>query len=193
MYMWTNRFYAEAFEWYEDLIQDPRKIKSETMWEWYHMFEKFILSWGTQKPECFWDACSVCFQKQYCHWYLETLESKTLKKENNQLIISGEEFPSTVYKKYGETKNDFLKYLKNTDKELINIPKCLWWTGIYQTYNDIKEDKSLEDYTYKYINDLYRKKSLRCKNCKHYNKCEWIHINFIRSYGFKILEPILWK
>jgi hypothetical protein len=33
MYMWTNRFYAEAFEGYEDLIQDPRKIKSETMGE----------------------------------------------------------------------------------------------------------------------------------------------------------------
>jgi hypothetical protein len=29
MYMWTNRFPVEAFEGYEDLIQDPRKIKSE--------------------------------------------------------------------------------------------------------------------------------------------------------------------
>jgi hypothetical protein len=29
--MWTNRFPAEAFEGFEDLIQDPRKIKSEVL------------------------------------------------------------------------------------------------------------------------------------------------------------------
>jgi hypothetical protein len=29
--MWTNRFPPEAFEGYEDLIQDPEKIKSEVM------------------------------------------------------------------------------------------------------------------------------------------------------------------
>lgn len=27
VHMWTNRFPAEAFEGFEDLIQDPRKIK----------------------------------------------------------------------------------------------------------------------------------------------------------------------
>jgi hypothetical protein len=48
----------------------------------------------------------------------------------------------------------------------------------------------LEDYTYKYIKNLYRKKSLRCKTCKYDKKCEGIHINFIRSYWFEILEPI---
>jgi tRNA/tmRNA/rRNA uracil-C5-methylase (TrmA/RlmC/RlmD family) len=26
--------------------------------------------------------------------------------------------------------------------------------------------------------------------CKYYDECEGIHINFIRSYGFSILEPI---
>jgi hypothetical protein len=31
MNIWTNRFPVEAFEGYEDLIQDPRKIKSEIM------------------------------------------------------------------------------------------------------------------------------------------------------------------
>ena len=109
---------------------------------------------------------------------------------DNQYIIRWEEFPSIVYKKYWEDKSDFLSYLKNTNKELINIPKCLWGSWIYQTYNDIKEAHTLEDYTYKYISDLYRKKSLRCKTCKFNKECEWIHINFIRSYGFKILKPI---
>jgi len=44
MYMWTNRFPAEAFEGYEDLIQDPRKIKSEVMGEGLHIFQEFIAS-----------------------------------------------------------------------------------------------------------------------------------------------------
>ncbi len=189
MYMWTNRFYPEAFEWYEDLIQDPRKIKSEVMWEWYHMFDKFIKSSWKTKPECFWNACDVCFQNQYCHDFLK--ENKFIKKDYSQYnIICWEEFPSQVYEKYGEKKEDFINFLKKSEKPLVNIPKCLWGTWIYQTYNDIKEENTLEDYTYKYIKNLYRKKSLRCKSCKYEKECSWLHLNFIRSYWFNILNPI---
>lgn len=189
MYMWTNRFYPEAFEWYEDLIQDPRKIKSEVMWEWYYMFDKFIKSSWKTKPECFWNACDVCFQNQYCHDFLK--ENKFIKKDYSQYnIIYWEEFPSQVYEKYWEKKEDFINFLKKSEKPLVNIPKCLWGTWIYQTYNDIKEENTLEDYTYKYINNLYRKKSLRCKSCKYTKECKWLHLNFIRSYWFNILNPI---
>ncbi len=189
MYMWTNRFYPEAFEWYEDLIQDPRKIKSETMWEWYHMFDDFIKSSWEKKPECYGSACDVCFQNQYCH---DFLKNKDFKKTDytKYKVISWEEFPSLVYQKYWATFQDFQQTLDSFDKKLINIPKCLWWSWIYQNYNDIKDENTLEDYTYKYIKNLYRKKSLRCKTCKYNNECEWIHINFIRSYWFKILQPI---
>jgi len=191
MYMWTNRFPTEAFEWFEDLIQDPRKIKSEVMGEWYHMFEPFIKSYWKIKPQCYWDACDVCFQKQYCHDFIDNQGSEILKKDKNKYYLKWEEFPSNVYEKYWETKDDFKNYLKNINKDLINVPKCLGWSGIFETYNDLKEEKTLEDYTYKYIKNLYRKKSLRCRNCKYNKECEWIHINFIRSYGFEILEPII--
>ncbi len=189
MYMWTNRFPVEAFEWYEDLIQDPRKIKSEVMWEAYSWFEKFIRSKWEKKPWCYWEACEYCFQKQFCHDFLKNINEKKLECNWEYEIINWEEFPSQVFKKYWNNKNDFIKYLKNREKRLINIPKCLWWEWIYQTYNDIKEENSLEDYTFKYIKNLYRKKSLRCNDCKYDDKCEWIHINFIRSYWFDILEP----
>ena len=190
MYMWTNRFPIEAFEWYEDLIQDPRKIKSEVMWEAYHMFEPFIKSNWKSKPECYWDACDYCFQKDYCFLYINNIEVNKLKLDSNYKIISWEEFPSQIFKKYWETWENFKKYLKQINKKIINIPKCLWGEGIFQVYNDLKGENTLEDYTYKYIKNLYRKKSLRCSKCKYNNECKGIHINFIRSYWFSILEPI---
>ncbi len=201
MYMWTNRFPAEAFEWYEDLIQDPRKIKSEVMGEWIWMFSKFIETKWKQKPECFGEACNVCFINQYCHSFLDNINTSPitslLKVEGNKkyFILKWEEFPSQIYEKYWEIKEDFINYLKEKKQEwykLINIPKCLWWEWIFETYNDLEPRYKIEDYTKKYILDLYRKKSLRCEECKYNDKCEWIWINFIRSYWFSILEPILW-
>ena len=115
---------------------------------------------------------------------------KIKKNKDNYYILKWEEFTSEVYKRFWKNSDDFIKYLSFIKKEKINVPKCLWWTWIYETYNDIKEANSIEDYTYKYIKDLYRKKSLRCRKCKYYNRCEWIHINFIRSYWFSILKPI---
>jgi MoaA/NifB/PqqE/SkfB family radical SAM enzyme len=190
MYMWTNRFPAEAFEWYEDLIQDPRKIKSEVMWEWRHHFEPFIVSWWKELQECYGKACDVCFQNQYCNDFIKNQEKSKIYVEANEFILEWELFPSDVYEKYWETKEDFIKFLSNIKGKKINIPKCLAWSWVFQTYNDIKSDWWIEDYTAKYIKTLYRKKSLRCKTCKYYEECEWIHINFIRSYWFSILNPI---
>jgi len=194
MYMWTNRFPAEAFEWYEDLVQDPRKIKSEVMWEGRHHFEPFIVSWWKEKQECYPHACDVCFLKQYCNDFIENQEKKKINTDWRYFILEWEEFPSDVYKKYWEKKQDFVNFIKSKKEnwfKVINLPKCLWWEWIFQTYNDVKQENTIEDYTFKYIKNLYRKKSLRCWKCKYNQECEWIHINFIRSYGFGILEPIL--
>ena len=190
MNIWTNRFPVEAFEWYEDLIQDPRKIKSEIMWEAYHMFEPFILSKWKKKPECYGPACDVCFQNDFCHSFMQNQNTKKIEKKWDYQVISWEEFPSQIYEKYWEKREDFEKFIENSNKKFINIPKCLWWEGIYETYNDLQKESTLEDYTYTYIKNLYRKKSLRCSGCKYNSECKWIHINFIRSYGFDILKPI---
>ena len=101
-------------------------------------------------------------------------------------------FDWSFYTKYWETKQEFFNYLK-LNNNAINIPKCLWWSGIYQSYNDLINDKTIEDYTQKYTTDLHRKKSLNCKWCKYNDTCEGIHINFIRNYWFNILKPIIWK
>lgn len=193
MYMWTNRFPAEAFEWFEELIQDPRKINSEVMWEGRHHFEPFILTNWEKKQDCYPLACDVCFLNQYCNDFIKNQNTEKLKLDKNFEIIRWEEFLSEIYKKYWNTKNDFLNYLDEKIKawkSLINIPKCLGGTWIYETYNDVKDENSIEDYTEKYINNLYRKKSIKCKKCKYFKNCEGIHINFIRAYSFSILKPI---
>lgn len=192
MYMWTNRFHVEAFEWFEDLIQDPRKIKSEVMGESIEMFEPFILSEWSLKPECFWERCKYCFLQQYCHWYIASISQPKLDYTENEIIIQWEEFPSQVYTKYWKTSSEFQNYLKqmSDNHTLINVPKCLSGSWKYQNYTDILDERSLSDYTQKYIKNLYRKKSLRCNECKYNSSCEGVHINFIRSYWFSILQPI---
>lgn len=191
MYMWTNRFPVNAFEGYEDLIQDPRKIKSEVMGEAYDMFSPFVETKWKIKPLCFWDACKHCFIEQYCHYFIKNQNISPFDKQKvDRSIISWEEFPSKIYEKYWNTKNEFIEKL-NQIKWAINIPKCLWWSSLYQQYIDLNPEYTVEDYTKKYIKELYRKKSLRCMKCKYNNTCEGIHINFIRSYWFDILQPIL--
>lgn len=210
MYMWTNRFPVEAFEWYEDLIQDPRKIKSETMGEAYAMFDDFIRSQGKKKPICFGEQCDVCFLRQYCHGFLEWQNKQKIEGTLHALTdilpdtarfvrLEWEEFPSTIYEKYGKTKENFLEYIQHADlphdAQLLNVPRCIRMNNneawLYDSLKDnIHEESGVEEYTKKYIQNLYRKKSLRCKECRYNKTCEGIHINFIRSYGFSILNPI---
>jgi hypothetical protein len=210
--MWTNRFPVEAFEWYEDFIQDPRKIKSETMWdEWREMFDRMVRSGWEYKPDCFGDACEVCFLRQYCHDYIDHQwkklppgkkffigeENTRSFKDTDYAVLRWEEFPSQVYEKYGKTGDQFLEKIRqlNLTKEqkIVNIPRCIRSDnniGLYEWSSDLESEKSVGEYTKNYIMNLYRKKSLRCKWCKYNDECEWIHLNFIRSYGFQILQPI---
>lgn len=191
VHMWTNRFPAEAFEGFEDLIQDPRKIKWEVMGESAYIFEPFFQSEWSVKPECYGDTCNYCFQKQYCHDFINNSTKKKVSHLDEFFILSWEEFPSQVYEKYWDTGQHFISHLKSINKPILNLPKCLGWTGIYQTYNDFKESNTVEDYTKHYIQDLNRKKSTRCTGCIYNDSCEGIHINYIRSYGFEILQPII--
>jgi hypothetical protein len=205
VHIWTNRFHAEAFEGYEDLIQDPRKIKSDTMTEWFDMYNAYYKRF--ERPECYWDRWDVCFIKDFCHnienrWNKSNLTKKLLNWtkidtfNEDILVLRWEEFPSEVYKKYWK-KDDFLSYLKEnwSVNKIMNVPPCLSWREetLYEKYNEVQNENTLEDFVQNYIKNLYRKKSTKCVNCLYNKDCEGIHINFIRSYGFDILKPIQWK
>lgn len=207
MHVWTNRFPPEVFEGFEDLIQDPHKIASETMGEAYAMYNRFICE-GT-RPDCWGDRCKACFLKQYCHDFVDknapVLHSnkervildgvKSFSKTSSYFILRGQEFPREVYEKFGHTVGEFHDYFAHlklsSEQQLVNVPKCLHSAGgLYETYGDMCHQKSVEEYTQAYSFNLYRRKSTRCAACAHQASCEGIHINFIRAYGFEVLNPI---
>lgn len=187
MRIWTNRLSPEILEWHEHLIQDPDKIKSEILWEGRDQFDDFFKT--KTPPDCYKKRCHICFLRDFCENIIHQKES-TKSSVKDPFILSGEGGIEDVCQKYWDIKEDFMAFLQGIKKPILNLPKCLGWTGIYETYNDIKKASTIEDYTEKYISDLYRKKSLRCKDCTYNTDCEWIHINFIRSYGFGILQPM---
>ena len=211
MYMWTNRFHAEAFEGYEDLIQDPRKIKGEVMGEAKEHYRDFIERGS--KPHCWGARCETCFLHQFCHEFVDATApvlpaGATVASLNDALeagmvpdadflALRGEEFPSDALRKFGAGAAEFIRRIKalklRPGQRLANVPMCLRQednSGLFDNYVDQRHDGTLEEYVKKYSTDLYRKKSLRCRTCRHDATCQGIHLNFARAYGFSVLEPI---
>ncbi len=186
----TNFFPIEVFEQYPELIPDPLNIKTEVTWEdCYERFNKFITSWWKDTPECYWENCVHCYLKNYCNDYIDKYNIPPLKIKD-AIYIRWENHIIDVIDKYWTDADKFVEYLFSKNSKLINMPKCLNWSWLYQSYNDFKINWSIEEYTDCYIHDLNRKKSFACKKCIHNDSCEWIHINFLRSYGLKILKEI---
>lgn len=54
-------------------------------------------------------------------------------------------------------------------------------------------DGQLEIFRYiqRYIVDRYKARSLRCKPCVHVDRCDGMHINYIRAHGYELLQPVL--
>lgn len=88
MYLWTNRFHVEAFEGFENLIQDPRKIASEVMGESFDMFSPLFQTVGKEKPECYGERCEFCFLQQYCHSYLDNRFLEKRDFISNGIIVN---------------------------------------------------------------------------------------------------------
>jgi MoaA/NifB/PqqE/SkfB family radical SAM enzyme len=45
-------------------------------------------------------------------------------------------------------------------------------------------------YTRRYILEEYRTKSLRCTTCKHFEKCDGMHVNYVRAHGYGVMQPV---
>jgi len=200
VHMWANRVFPQLLEWYEHMIQSPEKLWDETMWEWKQLFEN---AWKNKKrPICNDNLrCKNCYLQWYCNkmdksfnlqnnnrlfeQQLQTIKEKIFQLESNWDIF-------WLNENYPEKDEEFISLIKEKSKNIdkvVNIPYCIINKNNKFTKFDYRW-KIIEDFTKWFINEWFRIKWLACKKCKFNEICDWIHVNFIKKYGFKILKAI---
>ncbi len=198
VHMWANRVFPQLLQWYEHMIQSPEKIWDETMGEWKSMF---VNAWKNQKRPICSDKlrCKNCYLQRYCSKMEENFnvnhrqfenKSQTIWKKIFRLESSGDIF--WINNTYSEKAENFINLIreksKNVDK-VVNIPYCI--VSKNNEFSQFNEKwKTVEDFTNWFINEWFRIKWLDCKNCKFNEICDGIHINFVKKYWFKILNPV---
>jgi hypothetical protein len=45
-------------------------------------------------------------------------------------------------------------------------------------------------YTRRYILEGYNTKSLRCAGCAHFERCDGMHVNYVRAHGYGVMRPV---
>ena len=116
-----------------------------------------------------------------------------INKNNIIFIIPTYEILSITKKEH----NNLLPTLKKIKSiPILNCAYCLNKNGIcnYENYLnlDIINNKTPDpkQMLNEYISNDYYVKSLRCNKCKKNTDCKGMHINFIRTFGFKILKEV---
>jgi len=107
-----------------------------------------------------------------------------------------------TYEKGSVAKAEYkhlFKVLRKLDEDfsIVNCAPCIHKGGKFNSANifnfDIVQDdnkpdlkKLVQDYL---INDYYTRRTI-CKTCDKFDSCRGMHINFIRTFGFKTMLPI---
>lgn len=91
--------------------------------------------------------------------------------------------------------NDLVKLKKEKILKSKSIPFCLLVFSRNKKPKIFKFKKNMDLYKFLdfYIKYRYFVKSLRCKKCQYFSKCDGAHIEEIRIKGFRILKPFLKK
>ncbi len=93
---------------------------------------------------------------------------------------------------------DELRLLAEIGVRLVNVPTCLGGAKVeegahYVLSRDLLDEQgnlSVTPYVQRYIEGEYYKKSLRCKDCSLHDRCRGMHIGFLRTHGFSVLQPV---
>ena len=209
--MFTNRFPVEALENNEELIQNHNKIKGEI----YDGNRKYTFKKALDEKKdvsCRGENCKYCFLEQFCDIFHGSYQKKLPKTVGKRSLLTGNDIDSLkvdqVYElqgfrfmedlkdEWGQTDVEFKKKLADIEKKklsTLNVPMCLnKYNQGYTSFMDYDGDRGdVGFFVEKYIEHLYRRKSVRCKKCKYAKDCEGIHISYIQAFGFKILEPVV--
>lgn len=81
---------------------------------------------------------------------------------------------------------------------LMNVARCLGGERVeagahYELSRDMLDaagHMKVTPYVQRYITDEYYKKSVRCRGCAFDDVCKGMHLQFLRAYGFAVLQPI---
>lgn len=190
VHMRANRVFPWLLEWFEDMIQSPEKMSDEVLneakKEWERVFKKRKL------PECRDEIrCANCYMNWFCDNLNEFYFSSNKKNKKEKLFSHrsidkiNEIYPADIVNFKWEVFG----------RDVLNLPYCLSWkNNSFTNFNDYllehKIQANIVNFTNWFMDEWFRIKSTWCKECKLYNSCKWIHINFIKKYWFKILNPI---
>lgn len=199
VHMWANRVFPELLEWYEHMIQSPEKIEDEVANEWkdhredsFNKREKFSCSDELR--------CKNCYVRFFCE---EKYHFYDLEKNNYgykpELAQSYKLFThKDIFKLndvYPENADEFVCKVNSAvvnSQSVVNLPYCIVNKNNYFTnFLDSWLDKTFDNYISWFEDEWFRLKSSRCNECKLNKLCKWLHINLIKKYWFKILNPIL--
>jgi MoaA/NifB/PqqE/SkfB family radical SAM enzyme len=101
LFIWTNRFPAQYLEGFEELIQNPLKLKDEVRGRGVQL--RNYIENGVSMP-CFGEPCSFCFLKSFCEDLIELREKG---------ILNGRQLPVCVNAPLEKNEKRIFEFDKN--------------------------------------------------------------------------------
>lgn len=95
---------------------------------------------------------------------------------------------------------EFFNKIRSLPEEVCvrDVPPCIYTTNVLKTrdFYDLgifHDDFSVDIFWFAayFITQRYRVKSLGCRACIFFDRCPGLHVNTIRSFGFRLLKPVL--
>jgi MoaA/NifB/PqqE/SkfB family radical SAM enzyme len=208
--LWLSRFPAKYLENYEDYIESPYKMVDNTLGRISLFMNKNIIN--NKNLNCYGEKCKWCDINLICENLIKLNSDKFLEENSNYYnkINKNKEIfrfekPTLKLEDYNEKIKSFTETLSLLDlkkyKKFVNIPKCVFETlnfknvkimqsnnVLYKKYND----RTKQDYLdlAKELANTSKTKLTKCEQCKYYEKCEGVFINYLKLYGSKEIIPI---
>jgi hypothetical protein len=141
------------------------------------------------------DEKYIKIDRKTIKWILNN--KKFFKKDSVIFYVENYYTVNEARRNYVNLK-EFFKILKIKNLKLLNIPKCFSPYSKIAKENPVIEfdflDKnrkiSVKKFAKHFFLNHYYSKSIRCKACIYNKKCNGMHINYLRIFGFSSLKPI---
>lgn len=131
-------------------------------------------------------------------WLLDAGEMLAPWREADRLVAHLPNFEYMSEAKDNAVGPDELQALREGGYRLKNVPECLAGESalpgdhaeLSNGMLDAQGNLGVTPYVQRYIMGEYYKQSRRCRDCRLAETCAGMHINFLRAYGFRVLQPL---